>query len=326
MSYDPEILFTVVEELRQRRRRRELDGAALRDRLYAEYPRLRELDGEISSICSQAVQPTLSDGTDPEQAMKDAHPQLSRLRAERGKLLGGIGISEGELYPLPLCSACGDSGYIFGRPCACLREHYIREQNALLSRALDFENKNFGKFETRFYPEEEQEGIPLSPRAIASRAYDTCLGFARNFRRLSGTVSLLISGQPGLGKTFLAACIACEVSSQGFWALYTTASDMLALCEEERFGRGEDRGRSGRFTACDLLILDDLGTEFTTSFTQSALFDLIDTRLREKKSTVVTTNLSPEERAERYTRQIASRLDGEYELLPLYGTDIRLQK
>ena len=140
---------------------------------------------------------------------------------------------------------------------------------------------------------------------------------------------VLLYGPPGLGKTFLSACIARVVSEDGFSVVYDTAGHIFAQFEASKFRRDdvdEPNESVERCMACDLLILDDLGTEMTTAFVQSALYQLLNSRLLAGRSTIISTNLDPDQIGRRYSAQIMSRLEGEFELLPFIGQDIRRQK
>ena len=154
--------------------------------------------------------------------------------------------------------------------------------------------------------------------------YDTCVEYAHNFGKRPA--NLLLFGRPGLGKTHLSAAIAREVSGKGFSVVYDTAGHVFERFEAQKFGRDEAERDVERVLNCDLLILDDLGTELTTAFVQSALYQILNSRLLEKRSTIVSTNLMPEAIGQRYSPQIASRIEGEYQLLPFVGEDIRTLK
>ena len=158
------------------------------------------------------------------------------------------------------------------------------------------------------------------------RTKRVCRRFAEHFAP-GKSANLLLFGAPGLGKTHLSAAIAREVSDGGFSVVYDTAGHVFSCFEAEKFGREEEQ-ESGveRILSCDLLILDDLGTEMTTSFVVSALYQIVNTRLLERRSTIISTNLTPDQIAGRYSPQIASRIEGEYEILPFFGEDIRVQK
>ena len=158
---------------------------------------------------------------------------------------------------------------------------------------------------------------------------EACRRYAENFS--DSSTNLLFQGGTGLGKTYLSACIARVVSARGFSVCYDTASAALDNYEKAKFSRDTEEGEAAavkirRMESCDLMILDDLGTEMTTSMSQSALYTLINTRLVDKKPTIVSTNLSDDELTRRYTPQIASRILGEFQCLPFVGTDIRRMK
>ena len=165
---------------------------------------------------------------------------------------------------------------------------------------------------------------------IRDRVYEVCLNYAQKFGRFHFK-NLFLTGAPGLGKTFLSACIARSVSEQGFSVVYDTAGNIFAQFENRKFQRDAEgvqtaRDETRRYLNCDLLILDDLGSEMTTAFVHSALYQIVNTRLMERRSTIISTNLTPGELARRYTPQIASRIEGEYTLLPFAGEDIRRLK
>ena len=146
-------------------------------------------------------------------------------------------------------------------------------------------------------------------------------------------MNLFFIGPPGLGKTFLSACIARVVADKGFSVVYDTASSIFTKFEDDQFGRSDNpdvpneaRQEIKRYMECDLLILDDLGTEFITKVTVSALYDLVNTRLMTNKKTIVSSNLSLNDLDKVYTEQIMSRLEGEYHVLFFEGEDIRKKK
>ena len=209
--------------------------------------------------------------------------------------------------------------------CRCLRQYYAREQLQELSRLLPLGEARFETFRFDLYDSTEWEGYGISPRANMERNFDVCRDFACQFSRGGG--DLLLSGGTGLGKTFLSACIARVVSESGFSVVYDTAISIFAKLENDKFRPDEETAAEvRRCESCDLLILDDLGTEMTTSFVQSALYQLVNGRMIAGRSTIISTNLAPEELGQRYGAAILSRIEGGYEILPFFGEDIRRKR
>ena len=247
--------------------------------------------------------------------------------------------SKSQLQRLLLCAALADrETVVHGASdaadvqamCRCLRALCAQEQIRELSKLLDLGEQSFDTFRMDYYSTSFWPEWGTSPRENMELVYEVCLNYAQKFGRFYFK-NLFLSGAPGLGKTFLSACIARTVSENGHSVVYDTAGNVFAQFEARKFLRDSDDGREARdetrrYLGCDLLILDDLGSELTTQFTQSALYELINGRLVGGKRTVISSNLSMEEAAVRYSPQIASRLEGEYLLMAFFGQDIRLLK
>ena len=328
MAYDGKIMHRALLRFEEDKRQREERFQGRRESVFRRQPRLKEIDAELRSTMSRIISSALRYGTDPGPAVEVLREENLRLQEEKRRLLAQLGLPEDCLEEKPACALCGDTGYRGGQVCRCLRSYYAQEQQKELSRMLDLGSQSFDTFSLDWYSDRVEGGQKKSARAhMEERVYNSCAEYAHRFGRKPG--NLLLFGAPGLGKTHLSAAIAREVSGGGWSVVYDTAAHVFERFESQKFGREEGDEASSdvdRILNCDLLILDDLGTEMTTAFVQSALYQIINTRLMEKKSTIINTNLTPEKLAQRYTPQIASRIEGEYELLPFVGEDIRKLK
>ena len=323
MSYDGRIMRQALARFDEDKQRRAAEFTARRDRLYQAEPRLKEIEQQLRGTMSRLISSALRRGTDPLPAVRVLRDENLGLQQERAQLLRGMGYPADYLEEKPACALCGDTGYHEGQVCRCLREYYKRAQLTELSRLLDMGSQSFETFSFDWYSEERGER-KRSPRENMERVFDICQDYARHFSPAAD--NLLLTGQPGLGKTFLSASIARVVSERGFSVVYDTAEHIFSQMEEEKFRPDESPAAcedAERYRTCDLLIVDDLGTEMVTSFVQSALYQLVNGRLLAGKKTVINTNLAPQQLGERYSPQVQSRLEGEYRVLPFFGEDIR---
>ena len=326
MSYDPNVLQRAAEQLEQRRKSHRTQIEQRRQQVYASQPRLAQIDRELRATMTGVYTAALRTGEDPGPALAQMRSRNLELQLERRAILGALGMGPEDLDDRPLCAECGDSGWKGAAMCSCLQELCTKEQIRALSDLLDLGSHTFDSFRPDYYSSVPDPTTGSSPRQTMEFVYDVCVNYAHKF----GTFyfkNLFLSGAPGLGKTFLSACIARTVSEQGRSVVYTSAGDAFARFEEQKFARDPDaRDETRRYLNCDLLILDDLGCELTTQFVQSALYTIINTRLTAGLHTVVSSNLSMDEIAQRYSPQIASRLSGEYQVLHFVGEDIRQLK
>ena len=304
--------------------------SATRRRVYAKEPRLAQLDRRIQGTMAELVASALRRGENAGEMVRTIRDKNLSLQRERSALLGTLGLPEDALDDKPACSKCGDTGWRGAQMCDCLKKLCAQEQIQELSKLLDLGEQSFDAFRLDYYSDQLWPGRASSPRTNMDLVYEVCLNYAQKFGRFHFK-NLFLTGAPGLGKTFLSACIARSVSEQGFSVVYDTAGNIFAQFENRKFQRDAEgvqtaRDETRRYLNCDLLILDDLGSELTTQFTQSALYELINTRLVSDRRTVISSNLTPEDVVRRYTPQISSRLLGEFYILHFFGDDIRLLK
>lgn len=262
----------------------------------------------------------------PGRSAEELERESLALQEKRRALLVQAGYPEDYLDPIYACPRCRDTGYVEGNMCDCLVKLYKQEQTRELAPLLGDGDQCFESFRLDYYSPVPLGDEPTAPRARMERIFQFCRRYAEDFSPASG--NLLLTGTPGLGKTFLSASIARVVAENGHSVAYDTVSGLLSVFEREKFSRNEDgqsdaASRVRQLLSCDLLILDDLGTELDTAFTRSALYTLVDTRLRSGKKTIITTNLTQADIAQQYGAQLSSRLNGEYNWLVFTGRDIR---
>ena len=323
MAYSEQVLRRARARLEQAKQERERENAAHRQEAYERYPRLKEIDRELQLTLAQLMATALRHGEDPTQAIAQIRDRNLALQRERDWILEAGDFEEGFLDDAPVCAKCGGTGYEGNQMCSCLRELCRQEQKKELTSLLGSGRESFDTFRLDVYSDVYDDTLGTSPRKLMQSNFNICRRYAQNFTPQSG--NLLFSGATGLGKTFLSACIARQVADRGFSVVYETAIRMFADFEAEKFGGEEQRGLTHKYLACDLLIIDDIGTEMTTQFTISAMYNIINTRLMDGKATVISTNLVPEAIEGRYSPQIASRILGTYRLIKFAGSDIRRQ-
>lgn len=320
MSYEPEVLRRAYQRMKEGQRLRAEAFASKKAMIYHQLPRVQAIDRQLRQGVVQAATAALKQGVDPAPAIQALRAESKALQAERKDLLTQAGYREEDLVEQPQCQQCRDTGWCGSTMCVCLRALCAEEQVRSLSSLLDLQGQSFDAFRLDYYPDDPGPN-GVSPRSHMKLVRDICQGYAARFE-CSGVKNLFLSGSPGLGKTFLSACIARVVSERGYSVVYDTAIHVFGRFEAEKFGR-EENGSTLRYLKCDLLILDDLGSEFTSPFVQAALYQVVNTRLIDGKHTVISSNLDPEGIRQRYSAQVASRLQGEYLCLGFLGEDIR---
>lgn len=323
MPYDSNVLRRAAQRLEADRRRRADETELRRRAAYAREPKLHDLDRRLRGTMAELIGASLGRG---DGQVEDIRVRNLELQRQRQTLLTQLGLAQDTLDDTAQCPRCGDTGWQGTQMCPCLQALCQQEQMKELSKLLDLGEQSFDSFRLDYYSTAPQRGV--SPRENMELVFEVCLNYAQKFGRFYFK-NLLLSGAPGLGKTFLSACIARTVSELGRSVVYDTAGNIFAQFEMKKFQRDSPDGREARdetrrYLSCDLLIVDDLGSELTTQFTQSALYELVNTRLVAGRHTVISSNLSMEEVARRYSPQIASRLEGEYHVLHFFGDDIRL--
>ena len=323
MGYSAEVLRRARARLAEAKADRESENQRHLQQAYAELPRLREIDKQLRVTMAMAAQAAFAGGGDFSGAMSSVRDRNLALQQER-RMLVAEHFEPGFLDDSPVCDICGGSGYVGANMCECLRELCRQEQKKELT-FLNVGREAFDQFRLDYYPDRVDPKWGVNIRTIMEKTFEVCKKYSLTFSERSG--NLLFSGDTGLGKTFLSACIARAVADRGFSVVYESAGHLFAKLERAKFG-GDEAAREEikKYSSCDLLIVDDLGTEMPGQFVTAALYSLVNDRLLAGKAMIISTNLNTEDMARRYNAQIASRLRGSFTRVAFLGDDIRVKK
>ncbi|WP_281527373.1 ATP-binding protein [Ruminococcus champanellensis] len=282
------------------------------------FPQIREINSRLSDTAMELFHVLQAGGDTQEQIEQIRRRNLEGQRIVRQMLLAN-GLPEDYLELHYTCPKCDDTGYANGSYCDCLKRELGRLAIEEMNRHAQVKLCSFDSFSLEYYRND-----PACYETMR-RILAFCKRYAAQFD--SHAPSLLLSGNTGLGKTHLSLAIASEVMQKGYGVLYDSVINLLRRVEREHFGRGEAGADTLEILlTCDLLILDDLGAEFDSSFYVSTVYNIINTRLNCGLPTIISTNLTHEQVQRRYEDRIVSRLFATYTGLHFVGTDVRLQK
>lgn len=293
------------------------------DEVYQKIPELKDLDASVSTLSIANAKKMLSSDQSDLRSFKDKLQGLTRKRVE---LLTAHGYPETYLEPLYRCPDCRDSGYIEGQKCHCFKKAAVELLYTQSNLKRILQTENFSTLSMDYYSRNFID--PRTKRSAYEKmemAVKTCHQFVEHFS--SAYENLFITGSPGVGKTFLSNCIAKELIDHSCSVIYFTAAEFFELCKKHAFYHDAEAEQVNQyFTDCDLLIIDDLGTELANTFTNSQLFVYLNKRILQKKSTLISTNLSLDELKSLYGERIFSRISSFYTMIHMIGDDIRIQK
>ncbi len=322
MGYGKEIYDAVARILAEQRKKAENEAAERKAVFYRDCPEAEKIEVLLSTTAISAAKAVLGGSNAREQLIR-LKQNNEMLQNRQKELLKAQGHAENYLEPRYSCALCGDTGYIDGKMCDCMKKLLRAESYRRLNALTPLSLSSFDSFSLAYYPDKAEEGGRKSPRAVMEGLYNNCRKYAAGFSLASP--SLIMQGGTGLGKTHMSLAIASAVIQKGFGVVYCSVNNIITKLEREHFGRDDgDTDRS--LLECDLLILDDLGTEFKSSFSGAEIYNIVNTRLMMQKPTIISTNLSMQELQERYTERFASRILGNYVRLAFCGRDNRLQK
>lgn len=325
MGYNKENFKRIRAEYETKAFAAQEEADARRDELYAAIPELYEMDRRLSQFGLRIMKAALS-AENTEERIAELRAENERITRARAALLTSRGYPADYSEPKYECSACRDTGYVGIKMCSCMRNRLVEAGMYSSGLGALMQKQTFENFSCEFY-----RSSPEAYRVMEDN-FHYLRNYAETFSLETGKTipeSLLFLGGTGLGKTHLSTAIARVVTERGYDVFYNSAVGMISDFESRRFGNGVAAATTddtSAYTECDLLIIDDLGTEVVNQFTLSCLYHVINTRLNLQKPTIISTNLTPSELRKLYSDRISSRLTGEFQVIPFYGTDVRKQK
>ncbi len=295
--------------------------------VYAQIPRIEEIDNEINKIGLKLARLALLNPSNKNELVHQCKSEIEILTNEKDQLLEKNQVPNWYLNIQYKCNICKDKGFLTnGHKCNCLKQEIVNEVYKMsnLSRVLNKEN--FANFDLTLFSTDKDSKDNISPfENMDSNILPICNKFINDFEKDNGD-NLLLYGDTGVGKTFVCNCIAKSLLDSGYLVIYQTAFKMFEIIEEYKFKSQQNHLSKENYEnlfECDLLIIDDLGTELTNSFTNSELFNILNTRLLSGKKTIISTNLNPMQLNENYAIRIFSRILDRFTLLKFIGKDLR---
>jgi len=311
-------------ELQREKSREELEQK--KKSLYSRLPRLRDIEDELVKLSIDITRAILNKSQDPLVLLEQLQKKQMDLKIEKAEILSA------NKYPIDYlelkyrCKNCKDMGFIDGIKCSCLVQKEIISLYQQSNLGESIKHENFDQFRLDYYSDEKDEN-GFSPRDNMKDIYLKCVRFVEDFD--NHNFSLLFVGSPGLGKTFMCNSIARELLKKGKSVIYQVSSELIDMVRKYKFDfENEDNNSSSlnEIYNCDLLIIDDLGTELPTQFSSLVIYNILNKRLLNNKKIIVSTNLNTDEIMKSYSERIYSRLFGNLSMYKFFGEDIRLKR
>lgn len=324
---------TIRQILTSYERKREQNEIDLKNRkrdIYSKIPDIGHIDDEIAKVGLNLTKSILLNKNNREAIINESKIKMDNLKQEKERLLLTHGISPSELELKYSCNICKDTGFLKnGKKCNCFKQQIINEFYKMSNLDKMLMKQNFANFDYNVFSTETAEGSNKSARENMVTVSDICSKFVSNFDQ-DNEENLLFYGGTGLGKTYMCNCIAKDLLDKGYLVIYQTSFKILEILEDYKFKRGASTSlieeNYKNLFDCDLLIIDDLGTELNNSFTSSEIFNIINTRLISGKKIIISTNLTPHQLGKTYTQRTLSRILDKFTMLKFIGKDLRWEQ
>ena len=313
-----EIYARAIGQIQERRRNAERTQETRTVQIHSEIPETAELDRQLRSACLDIMH--VLGRPDNQERIAAIERHCKEADAMLRQLLTANGYPADYLDLHYTCPLCDDTGFVNGKPCKCLKQEIGRIGAEALNAHSQLSLSQFSDFSLSYYAD-----LPEKQFYAMQQVFTICQRYAAVFEpKTSG--NLFLWGGTGLGKTHLSLAIANEVLQKGYSVIYDSAINLMHTLDQEQFRRTKESSDTlPSLLECDLLILDDFGTEFDTAFSRSMMYTIINSRVNARKPMIINTNLTPTEMKARYGDRIASRLSSSSQILPFYGEDIRMK-
>lgn len=323
MPYSSYVYQKALNILERRRSSAELELQQRTQEAMKKIPELQQIQQELART-GLSVSTLLFRGENVKGEIEKLKEKSLALQKRRKELLVKAGFDEDAFTIKYVCPVCSDTGFTQNRMCACHRELLKEIERDSIRKNAPIDECTFDTFKVEYYPETSSGGS-VSPREKAEKILESCRMYAQKFTPQSP--NLLFMGGTGLGKTHLSLAIANVAVNKGCSVIYGTSQNIFSDLQDENFGRTDNINYNEHdILNTDLLVLDDLGTEYKNQFSEACLYNIVNTRILKKKATIISTNFSFEDLERDYNQRVTSRLAGEYSVLVLEGNDIRYIK
>ncbi len=324
MGYSREIYDEVQKKLYKMRNKSYEELNRKKEIFYKRFPVASDIEKNLASTALEAARAVLG-GKNVAEALYKLKEKNKILRENLKEILKSVDLPEDYLEVRHSCEKCADEGFIDGMMCICMKDMLKKESYKKLNQMSPLELSSFENFSLDYYTDGSSDSAEQSPRKRMTQILKFCKKYADEFSKNSP--NLLMTGSTGLGKTHLSLAIAREVINKGYGVIYGSTQNMVSKMEKEKFKNFRDENESEQhFIDCDLLIIDDLGTEYSTAFSNAAIYNVINSRIIMGKTTIISTNLSMRELEKNYTQRMISRIIGNNIWLEFLGSDIRQKR
>lgn len=320
----------ILKKYEERRDENELLLEKRKKQVYNRFPQIKGIDDEISLIGLKLAKSVLTNPNDRESIVHKSREEIEALRARRCKVLADNSIPDNYLEMKYHCNMCKDKAFLpNGEKCNCFKQEIINEAYKMSNIENVLNKENFSNFNLEIFSTEKSKERGVSPRENIFEILTYCEDYVHNFNPIQSN-NILFYGSTGLGKTYMCNCIAKDLLDKGYLVIYQTSFRILEILEDYKFRRDSEGKISEEnyknLFDCDLLIIDDLGTELTNTFTSSELFNIVNTRLTAGKSIIISTNLTPSQIGETYTQRTLSRILDQFKIFDFFGSDLRWER